>query len=339
MGLRRIDFYALVLLWIGCLIFSSTIARADDDLVMLARKHFNYSSVTSDQYRQAFDKFFISVHQGEVAKFGPDNLAAEEVSKGNSWGPERTVKAEWIMWVCRDPDAVKMVRPSGIQIEGSKIDGEVDLAWLKIEGQLRADGCYLTNGISLRNASVRGLYLRHTYIAGLGKFSPLDAALDGRNLTVQGDVSLFRCEAREPVSFRNSQIIGEFSSMDAKFAYPIDFSFANIGAGADLSGASTTGVANFEYAQISGNLNCSGTTFDPGSGIAFNGSSMKVTGDVLLAYNFRAAVIKYYAVRLFLWLKGYTPLNFIGFLDHCAKLILLKKVVGGYIFIHRMLVE
>ena len=52
-----------------------------------------------------------------------------------------------------------------------------------------------------------------------------------------------------------------------------------------------------------------------------------------------SAVIKHYALRLTLWLKGYTPFNFIKFLDHCAKLIFLKKVGGGYIFIHRMLLE
>ena len=52
-----------------------------------------------------------------------------------------------------------------------------------------------------------------------------------------------------------------------------------------------------------------------------------------------SAVIKHYALRLILWLGGYTPRNFVAFLDHCAKLILLKKVGGGYIFIHRMLLE
>jgi hypothetical protein len=52
-----------------------------------------------------------------------------------------------------------------------------------------------------------------------------------------------------------------------------------------------------------------------------------------------SAVIKHYALRLILLLKGYTPLRFIDFLDHCARLILLKKVGGGYIFIHRMLLE
>ncbi len=52
-----------------------------------------------------------------------------------------------------------------------------------------------------------------------------------------------------------------------------------------------------------------------------------------------AAVIKHYALRLILWLNDYTPLKFVNFLDHCARLILLRKVGGGCIFIHRMLLE
>jgi eukaryotic-like serine/threonine-protein kinase len=51
------------------------------------------------------------------------------------------------------------------------------------------------------------------------------------------------------------------------------------------------------------------------------------------------SVFKHYALRLTLWLDGSTPFNLIKFLDHCAKLIFLKKVGGGYIFIHRMLLD
>jgi F0F1-type ATP synthase assembly protein I len=51
------------------------------------------------------------------------------------------------------------------------------------------------------------------------------------------------------------------------------------------------------------------------------------------------AVIKHYALRLILWRNGHTPFKFIKFLDHCDKLILLNKVGGGYIFIHRMLLD
>jgi hypothetical protein len=52
-----------------------------------------------------------------------------------------------------------------------------------------------------------------------------------------------------------------------------------------------------------------------------------------------SAVIKHYALRVTLALHGSTPLNLVKFLDHCAKLILLKKVGGGYIFTHRMLLD
>jgi hypothetical protein len=50
-------------------------------------------------------------------------------------------------------------------------------------------------------------------------------------------------------------------------------------------------------------------------------------------------VIKHYALRLILCSSGYTPFKLIEFLDHCSKLILLKKVGGGYILIHRMLLD
>jgi hypothetical protein len=52
-----------------------------------------------------------------------------------------------------------------------------------------------------------------------------------------------------------------------------------------------------------------------------------------------SAVLKHYALRLILWLTGNTPFNFIKFLDECAKLIFLKKFGGGYIFVHRMLLD
>jgi len=51
------------------------------------------------------------------------------------------------------------------------------------------------------------------------------------------------------------------------------------------------------------------------------------------------AVVKHFFLRIILWLEGYTPFNFVGFLDSAARLILLRKVGGGYIFVHRLLLE
>ncbi len=50
-------------------------------------------------------------------------------------------------------------------------------------------------------------------------------------------------------------------------------------------------------------------------------------------------VVKHYILRVILWMRGYIPWNYIRFLDYCADRIFLRKVGGGYIFVHRLLME
>jgi hypothetical protein len=47
----------------------------------------------------------------------------------------------------------------------------------------------------------------------------------------------------------------------------------------------------------------------------------------------------HFALRLVLWHKNFAPLNYIRFLDYATARIFLRKVGGGYIFVHRMLLE
>ena len=51
------------------------------------------------------------------------------------------------------------------------------------------------------------------------------------------------------------------------------------------------------------------------------------------------ACVQHVTLRIFLWKLGYAPLNYARFLDYCHECIFLRKVGGGYIFIHRMLME
>ncbi|MEM9090454.1 MAG: NACHT domain-containing protein [Cyanobacteria bacterium P01_F01_bin.53] len=48
---------------------------------------------------------------------------------------------------------------------------------------------------------------------------------------------------------------------------------------------------------------------------------------------------QHFNVRLLLYALGYTPWNYARFLDYAAERLFLQKVGGGYIFIHRMLLE
>jgi hypothetical protein len=49
--------------------------------------------------------------------------------------------------------------------------------------------------------------------------------------------------------------------------------------------------------------------------------------------------INHFVLRLWLIHNGSTPWNYVRFLDYAADRILLRKVGGGYMFIHRMLME
>jgi len=51
------------------------------------------------------------------------------------------------------------------------------------------------------------------------------------------------------------------------------------------------------------------------------------------------ACIKHVLLRVFLWRARGLPWNYVRFLDYAAERILLRKVGGGYIFVHRLLLE
>jgi len=50
-------------------------------------------------------------------------------------------------------------------------------------------------------------------------------------------------------------------------------------------------------------------------------------------------VWQHYCLRVLLWRWGVAPLQYVEFLDFAAERILLRKVGGGYIFVHRLLLE
>jgi hypothetical protein len=47
----------------------------------------------------------------------------------------------------------------------------------------------------------------------------------------------------------------------------------------------------------------------------------------------------YYEVLFLIVYRGYLPFRLVPFLDHCVDLIFLRRVGGGYIFVHRLLME
>jgi hypothetical protein len=67
------------------------------------------------------------------------------------------------------------------------------------------------------------------------------------------------------------------------------------------------------------------------------GLSGGLLGALMLCGGF--ASIQHMTLRALLWRYNLAPLNYAKFLEDCAERIFLRRVGGGYIFIHRMLME
>jgi hypothetical protein len=52
-----------------------------------------------------------------------------------------------------------------------------------------------------------------------------------------------------------------------------------------------------------------------------------------------SAYLKHYVLRFLLWRNDYAPWHYVRFLDYAAERVFLRKVGGGYIFTHRLLME
>jgi hypothetical protein len=51
------------------------------------------------------------------------------------------------------------------------------------------------------------------------------------------------------------------------------------------------------------------------------------------------AYVQHFVLRFLLYYTRHVPFNYPRFLDYAAERILLRKVGGGYIFIHRLLLK
>ncbi|NEP58540.1 MAG: NACHT domain-containing protein [Symploca sp. SIO2G7] len=52
-----------------------------------------------------------------------------------------------------------------------------------------------------------------------------------------------------------------------------------------------------------------------------------------------SAYFRHFILKLILYLEGYTPWDYTRFLDYATNRLFMQKVGGGYVFIHRMLLE
>ncbi|NEQ21717.1 MAG: signal transduction protein, partial [Microcoleus sp. SIO2G3] len=81
-----------------------------------------------------------------------------------------------------------------------------------------------------------------------------------------------------------------------------------------------------------------GVIISPAFGVA-NGLMFGLAGGLIGGQGAGIVCTKHFILRCILWHSGYIPWNYARFLNYASDRIFLQKVGGGYVFIHRLLLE
>lgn len=243
-------------------------------------------------------------------------------SKAPTWGPERTIGAVLIRWLCSNPETVEKLTPYGIHLQGNRI-----------EGQLKLDALHIPFNISLRKCCIPyPLDLRHSSVAALDLSGSFVESVEADGLIVCGEMRMaegFRAEG--PVSLKGAVIKGDLSCAGGCFinqgnqkntpmiagcvdckasslhAYALILERAQVEGSLDLCGGfSTNGGVHLGDTTIGVNLNCTKGRFTAGTpnanlkikmtgrrlacdtdakyhlACAFNGEGMHIKGNLIM---------------------------------------------------------
>src|SRR3989442_5816592 len=82
----------------------------------------------------------------ELAWVGPDSdpdNPANDATHGENWGPELSVRAASLRWLYTDSDVNRFLDPSGLGVAGARIEGKLDLSYVKADKPLTLVPCYI----------------------------------------------------------------------------------------------------------------------------------------------------------------------------------------------------
>jgi hypothetical protein len=257
-----------------------------------------FTDLSSEEEKKAFETFFQKTQYGQKVDLTPpsqtetdslDDKIVTDPVYADLWGKGRTIKADWIVWTCCDPQASAKVTSRGIEIASAQIEEAVDLAWAKNQFPLRMCKCSFRGTLILNRTNLRSLQLQGSHIES----SPdgVLTALAGDGLTVEKDILLtdgFQADGR--VWLQEAVLGGSMDCGGGKFSNPnesaLNLEKAKMGPVYLRNGFIAKGEVRLRGATIDGSLDCNGGQFYNSGTNALDASSAKIDGSVFLGKGF-----------------------------------------------------
>jgi len=213
----------------------------------------------------------------ELAWVGPSSDPDDptnDPTRGAEWGPERGIREGILRWLYTDAEASRFLDASGLGVAGARIDGKLDLSYVKGDKPLTIVSSYIPDGIDVSFSHLQSLEVRRSStgpivadmseVAGdlafrFGTYGPLSLfrARIGGNLDCTG--STLRGSGQQSVNAIGAVIAGDMVFHDGFTTEGIvDLRLAHVGQSlsfhhATFSGTDDTGL-DAERASIGGTL-------------------------------------------------------------------------------------
>lgn len=246
-------------------------------LLALARKRFGVLSGGEEE-------LFRAAQEGRAASALRGDKEQDKLANAANWDADRVVRAGCIAWVCTDPKASALMTHRGLDLNGMRIDGELDLGDAEVRFPFSAWKCAFSGNIDLVDAQVRGFYLGGCQIK----------SLDAGRAIISGSILLRDgCKAEGEINLSGATIGGDLDCSGAQFSNANGL--ALMGGGTKIegnvflrNGFVAEGEVNLVAAGIGGDLDCGASQFSNTNGWALMANGAKITGYVFLHNGFRA---------------------------------------------------
>jgi sRNA-binding regulator protein Hfq len=248
----------------------------EPSLLALARKKFGALS-------PAEEELFRAAQEGRGASaLGADEKENDPANAAN-WKAERVVSAECIAWVCTDPQASALMTRQGLELNGMRIDGVLNLENAEMRFALRAWKCAFSEEICLRDTTMAGLFLVHCQIRVLNaNRATVKGSLFLRYLKAEGEINLVGGRVGSDLECSGAQLLNaKGDALNANGATIEGHVFLRDGFKAE-------GEINLVGGKVGGTLDCSGAQLSNANGIALNANRATIGGSIFFRNGFKA---------------------------------------------------
>ncbi len=213
--------------------------------------------------------------KGEAADFTTGDKETDDPNSADNWGVDRTIRPEFMYWLCTDEGASKLVHARGIRITGAKVPGELDFDSASIKRPLVLFGCAVGE-IILRDAETR-------FVGFIGcTTGPITAD----RISTNGSFFLRYTKTTGEVRLTGADIGGDLDCIGAelencgKYAFKADR--VKVSGSVFLRVKKATGEVRLIGADIGGDLDCIGAELENCGKNAFSADGVTVKGNVFL---------------------------------------------------------